>query len=60
MAALSLHVTIDSLMRGQQIETRSLPELMGAEETIREACGTVKAYLETAATFDGREEVIEI
>lgn len=60
MAALSLHVTIDSLMNGQHIETRSLDELLGAEAAIREACEKVKLYLETAATFDGREEIFEI
>jgi hypothetical protein len=59
MAALSLHVTIDSLMNGQHIETKSLDELLGAEQAIREACERVKAYLETAATFDGREVVEE-
>src|SRR5229473_631074 len=31
MAAFSLHVTIDSLMNGQHIETKSLNELIGAE-----------------------------
>jgi hypothetical protein len=60
LAALSLHVTIDSLIKGQQIETKSLPELMGAEEAVREAFHNVKAFLDTAATFDGREEVVEI
>jgi hypothetical protein len=57
--ALSLRVTIDSLMSGQHIECKDLDELLGAEEAIRDACGNLKAYLETALTFDGREEVIE-
>ena len=60
MAAFSLHVTIDSLIKGQQVETKSLPELLGAEEAILEACRTTKAFLEAAATFDGSEQVIEI
>jgi hypothetical protein len=59
MAALSLHVTIDSLVNGQVIETKSLPELRAAEAAIHEACATVKDFLETAATFDGRDEVFE-
>jgi hypothetical protein len=59
MAALSLHVTIDSLISGQQIETKSLDELMAAEEAIHEACDTVKGYLEVAAKFDNREDVTE-
>ncbi len=59
MMALSLRVTIDSLIGGQHIECKDLDELLGAEGAIREACQNVKAYLETALTFDGREEVVE-
>jgi hypothetical protein len=59
MAALSLHVTIDSLMNGQHIETKSLDELLGADEAIHQACQRVKVYLEAAATFDGREQVFD-
>src|SRR5258708_640534 len=59
MASLSLHVTIDSLMKGQVIETKSLDELIGAEDAIREACEKVKLHLEIAATFDEREMVFE-
>ena len=57
--ALSLRVTVDSLISGQHIECKDLDELLGAEEAIRDACGNLKAYLETALTFDGREEVVE-
>lgn len=60
MLALSLSCTIDSLSRGQHIECKDLDELLGAEEAIRNACESTKTYLEIAATFDGREEVIEI
>lgn len=60
MAAVTLHVTIDGLIRGQHIEARSLPELIATEEAIREACATVKEYLAVAATFDDREQVVEI
>jgi hypothetical protein len=59
MMALSLRVTIDTLVSGQYIECKDLDELLGAEAAIRNACGNLKAYLETALTFDGREEVIE-
>ena len=59
MAALSLRVTIASLISGEHIECKDLDELMGAEAAITEACRNVKAYLETAVTFDGREEVVE-
>lgn len=60
MAALSLKCTIDSLTGGQHIECQELPELLSAEEAIVEACGNAKAFLEAAATFDGREVVMEI
>lgn len=59
LMALSLRVTVDSLMSGQHIECKDLDELLGAESAIRDACGNLKAYLETAVTFDGREEVVE-
>lgn len=57
--ALSLRVTIDGLTHGEHIECKDLDELLGAESAIVEACKNLKAYLETALTFDGREEVLE-
>ena len=59
MMALSLRVTVDGLMSGQHIECKDLDELLGAEAAILDACKSLKAYLETALTFDGREEVVE-
>ena len=59
MMALTLRVTVDSLINGQHIECKDLDELLGAEGAIREACESIKACLETAVTFDGREEVVE-
>jgi hypothetical protein len=59
MMTLSLRVTVDSLMSGQHIECKDLDELLGAEAAILNACKNLKAYLETAQTFDGREEVVE-
>jgi hypothetical protein len=59
MMALSLRVTVDSLVAGQHIECKDLDELLGAEAAIRDACQNVKVYLEAAVTFDGREEVVE-
>jgi hypothetical protein len=59
MMALSLRITVDDLMNGQTIQCKDLDELLGAEAAILNACKTMKAYLETAQTFDGREEVIE-
>lgn len=59
LAAMRLNVTINSLQQGQHIECKSLDELLGAEEAIFEACKNLRAYLETAATFDGREVVVD-
>jgi hypothetical protein len=58
-AALSLRVTVDSLISGVHIECKDLEELIDAESAIVEACKTVKSYLDIALTFDGREEIVE-
>ena len=58
MARLSLRVSIDSLKDGQHIECKDLDELLGAEAAIRDACANIRSYLDIAATFDGREEVV--
>jgi hypothetical protein len=59
MMALALRVTVDGLTAGQHIECKDLDELLGAEAAILNACKNLKGYLETAQTFDGREEVVE-
>jgi hypothetical protein len=59
MAALSLRITVESLIQGVHVECKSMDELLGAENAVIEAGRNLKAYLDTAATFDGREEVIE-
>jgi len=60
LAAMTLRVTINSLLKGQQIACKELDELLAAEAAIVEACNNVKAYLTAAVTFDGREDVLEI
>lgn len=59
MARLSLNVTVGSLANGQHIECKSLDELLEAEEAIMTACQNLKAYLNAAETFDGREVLID-
>ena len=59
MATLSLRITVTSLLDGQHVECKDLDELLGAEAAITEGCKNLKTYLETALTFDGREEVVE-
>ncbi|WP_456668379.1 hypothetical protein [Bradyrhizobium sp. USDA 3240] len=60
MAALALRITVDSLIRGVHVECDSMDELLGAERAIKEAATNLKGFLEEAATFDGREEVVEL
>ena len=59
MANMSLNVTVSSLQQGHHIETKTLEELLEAEETLKDACRNVTAWLDAASTFDGRETVIE-
>ena len=59
MSRLALNITLDSLVKEQHIECKSLDELLGAEEALNQACQVTKLYLDTAATFDGSEQVIE-
>lgn len=59
LAAMNLNITINSLQSGQHIECKSLDELLGAEEALMTACRNLKEYLDTAATFDGREVLID-
>ena len=59
MAALSLSITIDSLMNGHTIECKSLDEVQSAVEAVRQACENMKGYLEVAQKFDGSTETVE-
>jgi hypothetical protein len=59
LANMSLNVTIASLQQGHHIETKSLEELLEAEETLKTACRNLTSWLDAASTFDGRETIIE-
>ena len=58
LAAMNLNISIESLQRGQHVECKSMDELLGAEGAIMDACRNLRGYLDTAATFDGREVLI--
>ena len=58
-SALSLRLTIDNLTTGQDVECKSLDEVLDAEQAIRVACENCKQYIETAQSFDGQEETID-
>lgn len=59
LAALNLNITIDGLANGTHVECKDMDELLGAEEAVINACENLKAYLGAAATFDGREILID-
>ena len=59
MAGLSLRVTVASLTKGVHVECKSMEELLAAERAIIEAAETLRGYIDTAETFDGREVVLE-
>ena len=59
LAMMQLRLSIGSLERGQHAECKSLDELIEAENAIMQACQNLKGYLDTAATFDGREVLFD-
>lgn len=59
LSAMKLRITVNSLQKGQHIECKSLDELLGAETAVIEACKNLRVYLDTAATFDGREVLVD-
>jgi hypothetical protein len=60
LASMNLNISIASLGLGHHIECKDLAELLDAEKTIIEACTNVKTYLQAAATFDGREILVDL
>jgi hypothetical protein len=57
---LALQCTVNSLIKGQVVECKTLEEMMAAEEAITDAAHNIKSYLDLASTFDGREVVVAI
>ncbi len=58
-AAMNLNISIETLEKGQHVECKSMDELLQAENAILTACENLKAYLDTAMTFDGREVLVD-
>lgn len=56
---IKTNITFDSIARGHQIECRDLVELVDVEHIIRKECEKLKDYLKIAATFDGREILVD-
>ncbi|MBR0960894.1 hypothetical protein [Bradyrhizobium japonicum] len=59
LASMSLRITINSLMRGVHVECKDMDELLGAKTAIVQAGENLRSYIDTAVTFDGREEILE-
>ena len=60
MTALSLRITFADLLDGQHIESDDLDAILIAEDRIVGFCHALASHLETAITFDGREELLEL
>jgi hypothetical protein len=53
-----IRVTIAKLVRGTIVESKDLTLILQAKEAIEESAIYLKEYLDTANTFDGRDEVV--
>jgi hypothetical protein len=58
VAAMNINIRVRDLEDGKSVECKSLDEVLGAEEAFIEGCKNLQAYLDTAATFDGRETIM--
>jgi hypothetical protein len=56
---LFIRITLAKLIRGAHVESRSLDTILATKNAIERAAGDLKAYLEVAETFDGREDLYE-
>lgn len=56
---LATNIFISDLIDGKHIECKDLDELLGAENAVIVACKNTREYLDTVATFDGREQIIK-
>jgi hypothetical protein len=53
-----IRVNIAKLVRGTVVESSDLTLILQAKEAIDESARYLKEYLETANTFDGRDEIV--
>ncbi len=59
-AAMSLRITVDSLMQGQHIECKSLDEALAAIDALHTSCQNLVEYIKVASMFDGTSQTIDI
>ena len=58
LVGLSLRITVNKLMRGVHVESKSMGEVLAIDSTIRHATERVRDYIDVAEGFDGREEIM--
>jgi hypothetical protein len=58
ITALSLRITVDSLLAGVHIECKDMDEFAEAEQALVEAKQNLEGYIAHIATFDGQERII--
>ncbi len=56
--ALNLSISVNDLVLGRTIECKDIIEIIDAEDSIKEACKTLKILLDACSGFEG-EEIIE-
>jgi hypothetical protein len=56
--ALNLSISVNDLVNGRTIECKDILEIIDAEDSIRDACKTLKTLLDACSGFEG-EEIIE-
>jgi hypothetical protein len=56
---LFIRITLAKLIRGTHVESKSLDKILAAKNAIERGAADLKAYLEVAETFDGREDLFE-
>jgi hypothetical protein len=59
-AAMSLRITVDSLMQGQHIECKSLDEALAAEDALLNSCNNLVQYIRVASLFNGESATLDI
>jgi hypothetical protein len=59
LSGMNLNITIASLQKGHHVECKDMGELLEAEEVLRTACKNLTSWLDAAASFDGRELIVE-
>lgn len=56
---LFIRIRLGSLINGAHIESKNLWRVLEVEQAVKTTAEYLKQYLDTAATFDGREELFE-